>query len=88
MIGLEWGLFALNKHLGSKPILSATNTEVAMITVMGWWYTLVHAYADNIRAAQKQVVKLRPVGILGSVSSIDSGSRVAMAFFKSKMLNV
>jgi hypothetical protein len=60
MIGLEIGLFFMNKSLSGAATISATNIEIALITVVGWWYVNVHAYADGIRAAQKKVLKIRP----------------------------
>ena len=80
----EVAQFALNKHFSGKASFSATNTEIAGVTVLTWWYTTIDEGADEIRRWQEEVLKFKSIITIlecSPIRTIDTKHKMRLTYF-------
>ena len=88
-IGFEVGMFLVNKQFGGQAVMSATNVEVAVVTICGWWYVGVSNTAAEIRSCQNEIRKLAgAIPDRQMVKTIDTLARFQLTYFWSKKMMI
>lgn len=84
-VGIEIALFFSNKALGTPTGISATNVEVAFVTVLGWWYNALSQDSIFIKQLQDRVVELgKELRERERISTIDTSHKVRLVYFCSR----